>query len=318
MTFSISVIVPAYNVEQFIEKAIVSIIQQPEVSEILVINDGSTDKTLEIVKKLQKDNCKIKIFNHYNSINKGRSASRNLGIKNAKENYIAFLDADDFYLENRFANDKKIFDKNKYIDGVYNAVGFEFYRGVSESELKKHKLSTVSKKINPDALFNSIVSSKLGYLHLNGITVKKTVFDTIGLFNESLVVAEDSDIIFKMALKCRLESGIIDIPLAKRGVHDTNIFTQEDLYKKYNVKLYESLVDWSCKNKISLVDIDTLLNWLWFFKFRTNKNIINYIFYWINLFGSNPKLIFSKLVIKYFPLVRLRQKLFPFLYKNNR
>mgnify|MGYP003630548675 FL=1 len=123
MTFSISVIVPAYNVEQFIEKAIVSIIQQPEVSEILVINDGSTDKTLEIVEKLQKNDYKIKIFNHYNSINKGRSASRNLGIKNAKENYIAFLDADDFYLENRFANDKKIFDKNKYIDGVYNAVG---------------------------------------------------------------------------------------------------------------------------------------------------------------------------------------------------
>ena len=53
MTFSISVIVPAYNVEQFIKKAIVSIIQQPEVSEILVINDGSTDKTLEIVKKPQ-------------------------------------------------------------------------------------------------------------------------------------------------------------------------------------------------------------------------------------------------------------------------
>ena len=107
---------------------------------------------------------------------------------------------------------------------------------------------------------------------------------------------------------------LFHIPLAKRGVHDTNIFTREDLYKKYNVKLYESLVDWSCKNKISLVDIDTLLNWLWFFKFRTNKNIINYTFYWITLFGSNPKLIFSKLVIKYFPIVRLRQKLFPFLY----
>ena len=149
---------------------------------------------------------------------------------------------------------------------------------------------------------------------MNGLTVKKNIFDIIGVFNESLVVAEDSDIIFKMALKCRLESGIIDIPLAKRGIHDTNIFTREDLYKKYNVKLYESLVGWSCKNNISLVNIDTLLNWLWFFKFRTNKNIIIYIFYWLALFGNKPRLIFSKLVIKYFPIVRLRQKLFPFLY----
>lgn len=314
MTFLVSVVIPAFNVERFVEKAILSAIQQPEVTEIVVVNDGSIDATLEILEKLQKLNPIIKIYHHEENSNQGRSASRNLGIKEATQNYIAFLDADDFYLADRFSNDKKILEQDKNIDGVYNAVGFELYRKATESELGKHKLSTVTKKIQPNELFDSIVSSKYGYLHLNGLTVKKAVFDSIGLFNESLIVAEDSDIIFKMALKCRLKSGIIDEPLARRGVHDDNIFTREGLYKKYNVKLYESLVSWSCKNGVSFIDIDTLLNWLWFFKFRETNNVIANILYWIYLFGSNPGLIFSKLSIKYFPLVRLRQKLFPFLY----
>ena len=132
------------------------------------------------------------------------------------------------------------------------------------------------------------------------------------------MVAEDSDIIFKMALKCKLESGLIDEPLALRGIHETNIFDNEDLYRKYNVQLYQSLVNWSVRNGVSLQNIDTLLKWLWFFKFRETSLMIHYIKYWSYLFWSNPKLIFSKLIIKYFPLVRLRQKLFTFLYHNNK
>ena len=314
MSFSISVIIPAYNVEAFIDKAITSALMQTQVNEVVVINDGSTDNTLEILNELEKTSKKIKVYNHKGNINKGRSASRNLGINKATQDYIAFLDADDYYLDNRFKNDVKIFSNKNQIDGVYNAVGFHYYREISHKELNQ-KMSTVLKIIPHLELFDSIVSSKYGYLHLDGLLVKKSVFKIIGFFNEKLVVAEDSDIIYKMALKCKLETGIIHKPLAMRGIHETNIFTDEELYKKYNVKLYESLVNWSCKNKISLSNIDTLLNWLWFFKFKETPFLINYIFYWVYLYTSNPKLIFSKLFIKYFPLVRLRQKLFTFLYK---
>ena len=315
MTFSISVIIPAYNVERFIEKAIYSALNQVEVEEIVVVNDGSTDSTLEIVESLRVTNSIIKIYHHKNEVNLGRSATRNLGILKASKNFIAFLDADDFYLENRFTNDNIVFGKNKDTDGVYNAVGFHFYRDATKSEQEKLKLNTLTKKISPEAFFDAIVSSKYGYLHLNGITVKATVFDTIGLFNESLVVAEDSDIIFKMALMCRLEPGELNKALAYRGIHEMNIFTKEDLYEKYNIKLYESLISWSCKNKISYKNIDTILNLLWVFKFRENKNVIAYTSYWTYFFANNPRLLFSKLSIKYFPIIRLRQKLFPFLFK---
>ncbi|MFV8366679.1 glycosyltransferase family 2 protein [Flavobacterium sp. XS1P27] len=317
MTFSISVIIPAYNVEQFIETAIVSALQQPEVIEIVVVDDGSTDNTLQIIKTLQVVNAKIKIFHHENHINKGRSATRNLGIQKATGDYIAFLDADDYYLEHRFRNDVKIFQGNKNCDGVYNAVGFHFYRQVTPLELDKLKVSTVSKKLRPNELFDGIVSSKYGYLHLNGITIKKTVFDCIGYFNESLMVAEDSDIIFKMALKCFLLPSEIHNPVAKRGIHDVNIYSDEALYKVYNVKLFKELLEWSYQNGIAIKNKDTLLKWLWFFKFRDGNSLWNHIIFWGYLVGGIPELLFSILSIKYFPIIRQRQILFPFLYQKN-
>ena len=317
MPFSISVIIPAYNVERFIETAIVSALKQPEVNEVVVVDDGSTDGTLQIIKSLQESSTKIKIYRHESHTNKGRSATRNLGIKNSSEDYIAFLDADDFYLLNRFTNDKNRFQQDAKCEGVYNAVGFHFYRALNPIEEGTFKLSTVSQKIKPEELFDAVISSKFGYLHLDGLTVKRSVFDKIGYFNESLPVAEDSDIIYKMALKCCLESGIIDVALAKRGIHDTNIFNLEGIYKIYNIKLYESIISWSCKNGISIQHIDSTLNWLWVFKFREKNSLITDTLYWASMFFTNSKLLFTYLCVKYFPIIRQRQILFPFLYPKN-
>ncbi|WP_395051081.1 glycosyltransferase family 2 protein [Flavobacterium sp.] len=316
MDFLISVIIPAYNVERFIQSAVVSALKQPEVNEVVVVDDGSTDTTLRIIKDMQLTNAKIKIYHHKNYVNKGRSATRNLGIKKASGRYLAFLDADDFYLPNRFSNDKKVFQEDVKCEGVYNAVGFHFYRAINSFEEAKFKISTVSQKIKSEELFDSVICSKYGYLHLNGLTVKKSVFDATGLFNESLMVAEDSDIIFKMALKCCLETGIINEPLALRGVHEANVFTREDLYKKYNSKLYESVITWALENQIPIKKIDVTLKWLWVVRFRENNSLFEDTVYWASLFFKTPKLLFSYLSIKYFPVIRRRKLLFPFLYRK--
>ena len=126
MQFSLSIIIPVYNAESFINKAIESACGQPEVTEIVVVDDGSDDGTQKIVSQMLKTDDRIKVFHHENKLNKGRSASRNLGIQKSTGHYIAFLDADDYYLENRFTNDKIVFEQNEDTDGVYNAVGFHF------------------------------------------------------------------------------------------------------------------------------------------------------------------------------------------------
>lgn len=160
MKFLVSVIIPVYNCERFIEKAIKSVLLQPEVFEIIVINDGSLDETQNIIENLQKKNPIIKINHHQYNKNRGRSASRNLGIKKATGNFIAFLDADDFYLKNRFVKDEKLFNKNKDAHGVYNAVGFHFYRERSTLEEQKLRLGTVNQIINPEDLFDALISGK--------------------------------------------------------------------------------------------------------------------------------------------------------------
>ncbi len=312
---TLSIIIPVYNCTLFIAKAIQSALQQPEVTEVVVVDDGSTDGTLVIVTLLQEKDFRIKIYKHPNGINKGRSASRNLGIQKATGNFIAFLDADDYFLPNRFTNDIKVFQENKNCDGVYNAVGFHFYRVATAQELQTHQLYTVNQKIKPDFLFEALLSGKYGHFQIDGLTVKKSVFDTIGLFNESLVVAEDTDVFWKMALKCQLETGLIDQPVAIRGVHDDNVFDQQDLYKKYIMKMYESVLFWSNKVELPISKNDLLLKWIWLLRFKQNKTLVQDMQYWFFIFKNSKKMIFTYLIVKYFPIVRLRKKIFPFIFR---
>ncbi|MEN3322521.1 glycosyltransferase family A protein [Mariniflexile soesokkakense] len=316
MIFSISVVIPVYNCERFIEKAILSVLKQPEVSEIIVVNDGSTDDTQIILKKLENQNPKIKIYQHENKINKGRSASRNLGIKKAKCNYIAFLDADDFYLENRFKADKVHFENNPFSDGVYNAIGAHFYRETTLGEKAGLALYTVKTKIEPEHLFETLFYGKEGQFSIDGLTIKKSVFDAVGYFDESLQVMEDTELFYKIALKCKLQTGIINRPVAIRGVHEFNVFNRKELYNNYTAKVYELLFLWSCKNGIPYNEIDTILKRLWILKYKEEDSLLKNIKYWKFLFVGNPKCLFSLLAIKYFPVIRLRKKLFPFLYRS--
>ena len=314
MPFNLTVIIPAYNVECFIEKAIQSVLEQAEVSEIIVVDDGSTDTTTQIIKELKLKNPTIKLLQHPNKVNKGRSASRNLAIQNATGTYIAFLDADDYFLSNRFTNDFKVFQENESCQGVYNAVGFHFYRGATELELQTHKLYTVKKQLNPEELFENLLYGRCGHFHINGLTVKKSVFQVTGLFNEKLIVAEDTELFWKMAIKCHLITGIIDKAVAVRGVHEKNVFNDKKLYEIYIIKMYQTLLVWCASNQVVFKTKDELLKRIWIIKQKENNKLYKDIIYWGKLFLSRPNLLFSILSIKYFPIIRYRQMLFPFLY----
>lgn len=95
MTKTLSIIIPAYNVERYIERCIESIVSQntsPNEYELIVINDGSTDHTLQILERLE-DKYQFILINQQNL---GASAARNAGIKEATGEYIFFIDADDY------------------------------------------------------------------------------------------------------------------------------------------------------------------------------------------------------------------------------
>ena len=90
----VSIIVPVYNVESWLNKCIDSLLEQSYKNiEILLINDGSTDKSGDICNEYLNKSSKIRVFNNEN---KGLSYSRNFGMKNANGKYIVFIDSDDF------------------------------------------------------------------------------------------------------------------------------------------------------------------------------------------------------------------------------
>ena len=241
MEYKITVIIPAYNVERFVEKAVLSALDQKEVAEVIVVNDGSTDNTDVLINKLAIKYNKIKIFYHKNKINKGRSATRNLGISKASSSLIAFLDADDFYLDNRFKNDIQILTADSNLDGVYNAIGVKFYRDFSQQEYEERKLTTLRKVVPPDQLFETLIYSRFGHFSLDGYLIKKSLIMKIGGFDEDLNVGEDNVFILKSVLKGKVVSGQLDTPVAIRGVHDNNIFNNKTIYIKVQYKIYDLL-----------------------------------------------------------------------------
>lgn len=94
MNVLISIIIPVYNVEDYLERCLDSIIHQSYKNiEIIVINDGSTDSSLKILEKYALKNSRIIIVNQEN---KGLSGARNIGVEKAIGDYIWFVDGDDF------------------------------------------------------------------------------------------------------------------------------------------------------------------------------------------------------------------------------
>lgn len=313
MDFSISVIIPVYNAAAFIEKAVGSALQQSQVEEVIVVNDGSTDNSLQILMRLQQNDSRIKIYHHQNGLNKGRSASRNLALKKASMPYIAFLDADDFFLEKRFEAENKIFNNDPSVEGVYNAIGVHFYRPYTDEEFNSLSLVTLTEPIPPDLLFQTLLHTKNGYFSIDGLTIKKEVLNKIGFFEEHLVVAEDTEWLLKMTLKCKLVPGNIYSPVAKRGVHDFNVFNKNELYKYHRQKKFESLIQWSLKNKIENYKINLLVYWLFHFRYKQKYSLKDNMIYWLYVLRANPQLILSKIAIKNCPLIRKRRQIF-----NNR
>lgn len=258
----ISVIIPVYNAAEFLEKAVQSAIQLEEVKEVILIEDKSTDNSLEICEQLNTEIPKVKLFQHPDKGNHGAGAARNLGIEKATRNFIAFLDADDYYLPNRFDAEKELF-KDPKVDGVFNAIGTEYLteKGKEEfqSKFKEISLSTVNYPAEGEEVFKGLLSLSTKTFgtsfHLNSLTIRKAVLETHQLqFNKDLRVHQDSDFIIKLAYHCHLKTGNITEAVAMRGVHDNNRITKIVKYSpQYNQRqllLWQSLNQWATSHKI--------------------------------------------------------------------
>lgn len=231
----VSVIIPTFNNALFISEAIESVIKQTFTDfEVIVVDDGSTDNTKEVLSRYTDTRIRY-IYQE----NKGPSVARNNGVRTAVGEYIAFLDSDDLCLPERLAIQISFLEANPKVDIVHSACFFidkngKTVDGAIKNPAKKDK-----------NYFESLVSGEEGFI-FSSITMRKRCFDLIGLFDERLKTAEDLDMILRLLLQGNTLS-YIDKPLIKYRV---NVGISSDAKKvEENMKLV--LDKYFCDNRAS-------------------------------------------------------------------
>lgn len=197
----ISVIIPAYNAEKYLEESLESLYNQDVAIpfEIIVVNDGSTDGTLEI---LQRQLSKIRIINQ---TNKGIARARNAGFKAAKGNYITGLDADDLCLPHKLSFQWQFLNANPQYDMVFGKVE----QFISPELDNGQNVISENIKVLPALTFP-------------GGMFRAAAFKKNGLIDESLNSCGDFMDWFIKAKEKGLPFAIIDEVLQKRRIHNTN------------------------------------------------------------------------------------------------
>lgn len=229
----VSVIIPTYNADKFIEEAIQSVLAQTyRMYEIIVVDDGSTDNTKEVLRKYQdKIRC---IF----QANCGPSAARNAGIKIAQGEYICFLDADDLWTSDKL--EVQVSYLNRYPD-----IAFVFSDHIDiKGDEPCSSTFLASKKVledlsTPDGVIpNGFVRLlQENFISTPTVIVKKICFDKAGLFDEELWSVEDRDLWIRMAANFRL--ACLPKVVCKRRVHQANISRQAELSLRSRITVFE-------------------------------------------------------------------------------
>jgi len=235
MSKLISIITPVYNVEKFIVETIESVINQTYTNwELILIDDGSTDNSGDICKQYTEKDKRIKYFYKTNS---GQAAARNVGIKNAKGEYITFLDSDDLYSKDKLAQ--------HFIDIIENPADFYYGAGYMLFENRiKNKTETYSWFYGK---YSGIEFFKILYhscaVNINSVFLKKELFNSIGYFDESTELrgTEDWDFWLRIAKKVKSIYGN-PTPKVYYRIHENGIHFQRanmligkwKIYEKYD------------------------------------------------------------------------------------
>lgn len=183
----VSVIIPTYNREKTIIRAVESVLSQDYSNiEVLVIDDGSTDKTEQIVFEKIKDS-RLKYIKIKNS---GAANARNYGINICEGEYVAFQDSDDEWLSGKLSKQMKVFTENKDIGLVYT--GFKKIQNG-----KDQIVPTKKDKILHGYLYKELL--KRNFIGCPTVVVKKSCFNTIGKFSTEISKYEDWELFIRIA-----------------------------------------------------------------------------------------------------------------------
>ena len=221
----ISVVIPTFNRASFLTKAIQSIQNQTlRADEIIVVDDGSTDNTKEIL--LDMD------ITYIHQENKGVSSARNSGVEKARNEWIAFLDSDDIWHETKLEKQVNFHKQNPSI--FLSHTDELWIRNNKTINQKKHQ-----QKPSGFCFLDNISSCKIGP---STVMIHQDIFRDIGLFDERLTVCEDYDLWLRISDK--YEIGFVDEKLlTKYAGHENQLSFTTFAIDQYRIQALEKHLD---------------------------------------------------------------------------
>lgn len=192
----VSIIVPVYNVEKYLDKCIDSILDQTFTDfELLLVNDGSTDNSGNICDEYAKKDNRIRVFHQENN---GVSSARNKGLRVANREWITFIDSDDDVAP-RYIEDL-IMDSNKSTDTSFVCQSFSRIGGAGIMSVFSYNFYDILKFDNYNELFQKLRKNSMPFpkLYKRGI-----IADNNLVFDEKLTYSEDKLFILEYISKCK-------------------------------------------------------------------------------------------------------------------
>ena len=212
MSELISVIIPTFNRSGVLLRAIHSVLNQSyKHFELIIVDDGSTDETERLLKPFIENQS----IQYVRQDNKGVSSARNRGVNHARGEWLAFLDSDDEWLEDKLLHQIKFLNENSHLKIVYSDEIW-MRKGVRLNQKKIHQ-----KKggwIFPHCVTQCLIGP-------SSVLLSKNLFTEMKGFDESYEVCEDYDLWLKIS--SRYEVGLIETPLiVKYGGHEDQLSTR--------------------------------------------------------------------------------------------
>ena len=234
----ITVIIPTYNRYEVLKNALASIHTQTyKADEIIVVDDGSTDKTSQII----KDFPNIKYIYQKNA---GVSSARNLGIKNTKNEWICFLDSDDIWHKDKLKEHLDFHEKNPNI--LMSYTDEKWIRDNKEVNLPK-KYAKFGGYIFKECLSHCIIAP-------SSVMMNKKLFTTLGMFDEELEVCEDYDLWLRVSMEH--EIGLINKKLiTKYGGHEDQLSMKFWGMDRFRVLALQKLLKNNISNSELIIDM---------------------------------------------------------------
>lgn len=214
----VSVIIPVYNREKYIIQAIESCLIQPEVGQVIVVDDGSTDNTLNLISKIKDDRVCLCAL----AVNSGASFARNEGLKHVNSELVSFLDSDDYYLPGRFKEPIEILLKQKDIHGTYEQVKNFNDSGIALENDRQEVIIELEGNIEPASIFEIVSRGNVPFFHLISMVIKKEMVKNV-FFDTQLKFAEDKDFIYQILRKAKLKSINKNHIYIYRRLHESNL-----------------------------------------------------------------------------------------------